>query len=111
MSNQKSSLSKFAWTCLVLQICFGILFVLLVRYSESADAAHKANQKGEDHDLKENIEKYPAILDINMMLVGGFGFLMVRGLLPPGKAYLTFNYFIFFLSQNGSFFQRAKVTF
>ena len=76
MSDQKSSLTKFAWTCLVLQICFGILFVLLVRYSDSADASHKENQKGEDHELKENIEKYPAMLDINMMLVGGFGFLM-----------------------------------
>ena len=76
MSDQKSSLSRFAWTCLTLQICFGILFILLVRYSDSANAAHVENQQGKDHDLKENIEKYPAILDINMMLVGGFGFLM-----------------------------------
>ena len=64
MSNhQKLSQAKFAWTCLILQICFGILFVLLVRYSESADATHEENQKGLDHDLKENLEKYPAILD------------------------------------------------
>lgn len=64
MSNhQKLSQAKFAWTCLILQICFGILFVLLVRYSESADARHSENQKGLDHDLKENLEKYPAILD------------------------------------------------
>ena len=68
MSNHQAlSQAKFAWTCLILQICFGILFVLLVRYSESADASHTENQKGEDtkirKDLKHNLEKYPAILD------------------------------------------------
>ena len=64
MSNHQAlSQAKFAWTCLILQICFGILFVLLVRYSESADARHTENQKGKDLDLKHNLEKYPAILD------------------------------------------------
>ena len=41
-----------------------------MRYGESADAKHKENQYGTDHELKENIEKYPQVLDINMMLVG-----------------------------------------
>ena len=70
------SLSKFAWTCLIIQIIFVILFILLVRYGESADAHHKENQYGTDHELKENVEKYPLVLDVNMMLIGGFGFLM-----------------------------------
>ena len=63
MSDQRLSQAKFAWTCLILQICFGILFVLLVRYAESADATHEENQKGQDKELKENLEKYPAVLD------------------------------------------------
>jgi len=77
-----ASLSKFAWTCLIVQIIFGILFTLLVRYDTSADAAYKddngqyVNQLGTNEELKENLEKYPEVLDINMMLIGGFGFLM-----------------------------------
>ena len=54
-----ASSSKFAWTCLIFQIVFGILFTLLVRYGDSADAKHKENQLGENHELKENLEKYP----------------------------------------------------
>jgi hypothetical protein len=57
--SQESGLSKFAWTCLVIQTVFGIMFILMVRYSDSANASHIANQLGEDHELKENIEKYP----------------------------------------------------
>ena len=56
-----ASLSKFAWTCLICQIVFGILFTLMVRYDTSADAAHKENQLGTNHELKENLEKYPGM--------------------------------------------------
>ncbi len=56
---QEQGLSKFAWTCLILQTVFGVLFILMVRYDDSADAAHIENQLGTNHDLKENIEKYP----------------------------------------------------
>jgi len=74
--SQATGLSKFAWTCLVLQVVIGGAYVLLVRYHPSADAKHVENQKGEEHELKENLEKYPMIIDIHMMLIGGFGFLM-----------------------------------
>lgn len=73
---QETGQSKFAWTCLIIQIVFGILYVLMVRYADSADAKHVANQLGTDHELEENLQKYPAVLDIHMMLIGGFGFLM-----------------------------------
>ena len=62
-----ASLSKFAWTCLIVQIIFGILFTLLVRYDTSADAAYKddngqyVNQLGTNEELKENLEKYPGM--------------------------------------------------
>jgi len=59
MSSQSLALTKFAWTCAIFQLIFGILFVLFVRYSDSADAKHVENQLGKSHELKENLEKYP----------------------------------------------------
>ena len=35
---------------------------LSCRYHPSADAKHVENQKGEEHELKENLEKYPSKL-------------------------------------------------
>ena len=67
-----ASLSKFAWTCLIVQIIFGILFTLLVRYDTSADAAYKddngqyVNQLGTNEELKENLEKYPGMYVIDI---------------------------------------------
>ena len=59
--SQEQGLSKFAWTCLILQSIFGVLFILMVRYDKSAMANHVENQLGKDHDLKENLEKYPGM--------------------------------------------------
>ena len=59
MLAQEVGLSKFAWTALILQITFAVLFLLLVRYGDSADAKHLDNQLGKDHELEENIKKYP----------------------------------------------------
>ena len=53
------SLSKFAWTCVILQIVFVILFTIFVRYGDSANAHNKENQEGKNDELKENLEKYP----------------------------------------------------
>ncbi len=55
---------KFAWTCLVLQCCLAGMFVLLVRYDDSADpTANHHGQKTagrERHHEKEEAEKrYP----------------------------------------------------
>ena len=36
---------------------------LLYRYAPSASARHVANQNHEDHELKENLEKYPSKCD------------------------------------------------
>ncbi|TRY64235.1 hypothetical protein TCAL_03556, partial [Tigriopus californicus] len=71
--------TKFAWACLVIQVVVGILFFLLVRYDDSADATHTPNRlghNGHNEKLQEAIEKYPMIVDIHMMLFAGFGFLM-----------------------------------
>ena len=57
MSVQLSQI-KCLWTCAILQITFAILFFLLVRYHESADARHIENQLHKDEELHENIEKY-----------------------------------------------------
>jgi hypothetical protein len=57
---QEVAQSKFLWTLLILQIVFVVFFFLLVRYHPSADASHVENQKGHDHDLEENLEKYPS---------------------------------------------------
>ena len=41
---------------------FGVFYLLMVRYGESADAKHIQNQihgKGQDEELNENLEKYP----------------------------------------------------
>ena len=54
---QEVALTKFAWTCMILQICFAIFFLLFVRYGESADATHTDGHKNKE--LEENIEKYP----------------------------------------------------
>ena len=51
--------TKFALLLLIVQITVVALFCVLVRYHESADAAHVANQLGTDEHLKENLEKYP----------------------------------------------------
>ena len=59
MSPQEVGLSKFAWTALILQISFAVVYLLLVRYGESADAKHIENQLGKDHELEENLKKYP----------------------------------------------------
>ena len=57
---QESAQSKFGWTSLILQITFLVLFFLLVRYDESADAKSLANRKGGSHTLDENLAKYPS---------------------------------------------------
>ena len=54
---QEVALSKFAWTCMILQICFAIFFLLFVRYGHSADALYADGHH--DKELEENIEKYP----------------------------------------------------
>lgn len=56
---QQVAQSKFAWTLLVLQVCFGVLYFLLVRYHPSASARNVDNQLGHDHELEENLRKYP----------------------------------------------------
>ena len=53
---QYVALSKFAWTCMILQICLAIFFLLFVRYGDSADAMHADGHV--DEELRENIEKY-----------------------------------------------------
>lgn len=57
---QASAQTKFAWTCLVLQITFALLYFLLARYAPSADAKHIENQLGHDHELEKNVAKYPS---------------------------------------------------
>ena len=59
---QEVALTKFAWTCMILQICFAIFFLLFVRYGESADATHIDGHKNKE--LEENIEKYPGRCDL-----------------------------------------------
>ena len=58
---QESAQTKFAWTALILQLVFAVLFFLLVRYDHSADA--KYVRDGDEHG-KENLEtvltKYPS---------------------------------------------------
>ena len=73
---QLTAQTKFAWTLTVLQIAFGAAYFLMVRYADSADAKHVDNQLHKDEHLEENLRKYPSIMDIHMMLIGGFGFLM-----------------------------------
>ena len=57
--SQSVGQTNFAWLLLIVQITFVALFCILVRYHESADAKHVANQLGTDQHLKENILKYP----------------------------------------------------
>lgn len=59
-ANQFIAQTKFAWACLVIQVVIGILFFLLVRYDDSADATHTQNRLGHNEELKEAIEKYPS---------------------------------------------------
>ncbi len=54
---QEVAMSKFDWTCMILQSCFAIFFLLFVRYGESADAMHVDGHSNKD--LEENLEKYP----------------------------------------------------
>ena len=35
------------------------MYFLLVRYDDSASARHVENQKGDNENLKENLDKYP----------------------------------------------------
>lgn len=67
---------KFVVVCLVLQVVFAILFVAFVRYEDTANPAQIDNQKAGEKDVTKILDKVPAILDIHMMLLGGFGFLM-----------------------------------
>jgi len=86
-TDHKRNMKKFAIACLVLQSVFAVIYLVMARYDVSADARHwkdgilKGIDGGENkehikEDLKKNLEKYPLVLDVNMMLIGGFGFLM-----------------------------------
>ena len=46
---------------MILQICFGIFFLLFVRYGHSADALYADGHH--DKELEENIEKYPGTIN------------------------------------------------
>jgi len=41
------------------QTCVLALFMLLVRYDESADSAHVANQLGQNDHLRAELARYP----------------------------------------------------
>ena len=43
---------------------FGVAYILLVRYGESANATHISNQihgEKQDEELRENMDKYPCM--------------------------------------------------
>ena len=47
----------------LIQVIFGVAYVILVRYGDSANAKHIQNQihgEDQDEDLKENLAKYPS---------------------------------------------------
>ena len=98
---------------MLFQFIFGVAYVMLVRYGDSANAKNMSNQihgENQEEELRKNLDKYPCklsvgkirqtfisininqyindlnwnhfccyfivIIDIHMMLIGGFGFLM-----------------------------------
>ena len=97
---------------MLFQFIFGVAYVMLVRYGDSANAKNMSNQihgENQEEELRRNLDKYPCklsvgkirqtfisilnqyindsnwinlcrhfivIIDIHMMLIGGFGFLM-----------------------------------
>ncbi len=57
---QRSSQIKMAWTLLLLQLAIAVLYFLLVRYDDSADARHVQNRQGKEPALKRVLDRYPS---------------------------------------------------
>ena len=68
-TNHDRNMSKFAWTCLILQGVFAVLYLVMARYDLSADARMwkdgelkeiaGENKTKVEADLKLNLDKYP----------------------------------------------------
>ena len=48
------NMSKFAIACVIIQCIFAILYLVMVRYGQSASPGNL-----DSHDLAKNLEKYP----------------------------------------------------
>ena len=75
MKGQGSSQGKFLWSAGLIQIVMIGVYWLLVRYNDHAHPfKHHHDQQHEEHIPFNDV--YPLGVDVVMMLLGGFGFLM-----------------------------------
>jgi len=75
MLSQDASQIKFLWTLAMLQVIIVSMLFLLGRYDDGSNpklAYTKAGKK----EIKHSLDAYPLGIDVFMMLLGGFGYLM-----------------------------------